>query len=189
MSIIANYVRLSTDDLERCRSDREFYRQVISREASTTEAIDLDQFWDAIAWLISDSSRRRAVATYQLFLAAEGEFEGEFTMPSDIPSDPMEVAIKGGEYPIHTEIDLGYGPASVLNADDVRDIHEKLQTISHDQLRANFDPAQMLGVHPSGWEEAQASAVDEMVIPWFDIFRDFIQRAASQQESVIVYFN
>lgn len=52
------------------------------------------------------------------------------------------------------DIDVGYGPARVMTAEETRDAHEMLSSLSDDALRARFDPAQMMRrqIYPEIWD-------------------------------------
>jgi hypothetical protein len=169
--------------------DVDAFRQHIAAALGTSMHTDLDQFWDALAWLVSPSARERAVLNYQWLLLAEGEFDGVPANPSDIPADEMEAAFKGGDTKMHLKVDFGYGPAAVLGVGDVHRIADVLSTVTHQQLVENFDPPKMLGVHPDGWQQADPSVVHEMLIPAFDRFRKFINTASKCGENVVIYFN
>ena len=189
MSIIANYLRVPSDQMPAIADDVDAFQRYIAASQGTSMHTDLDQFWDALAWLVSPSAREKAVLTYQWFLMAEGEFDGVPANPSDIPTDEMEAAFKGGDTKIHPKVDFGYGPAAVLGVDDVRRSSDALSSVTHQQLIDNFDPPQMLGVHPDGWQHSEPTAVHEMLIPAFDGFREFMNTASKCGESVVVYFN
>jgi hypothetical protein len=189
MSIIANYLRVPSDQMPALANDVDAFQRCIATSQGTPMHTDLDQLWDALAWLVSPSAREKAVLTYQWFLMAEGAFDGVPANPSDIPTDEMEAALKGGDAKMHPKLDFGYGPATVLGADDVRRVSDALSTVTHQQLVDKFDPPQMLGVHPDGWQHCDPSAVHEMLIPAFDRFREFINTASKCGESVVIYFN
>lgn len=189
MSIIANYLRVPSDQMPSIANDVNAFQQYVAASQGTPLHTDLDQFWDALAWLISPSSREKAALQYQWFLMAEGEFDGVPANPSDIPADQMEAAFKGGGKKLHPKVNFGYGPAAVLSVDDVHQITGALATITHQNLIDNFDPPKMLGVHPDGWQHSDPSAVEEMLLPVFDRFREFMSTASKCGESVVVYFN
>ena len=189
MSIIANYLRVPAEQLRAISTEADAFQQYVAASQGTSRHTDLDQFWDALAWLVSPSSREKAVLAHQWLLMAEGEFEGIPGTPSDIPADDLETAFKGGDAKLHPTLDFGYGPAALLDVDAVHRISEILSAITHQQLVDTFDPPKMLGVHPDGWQHAAPSTVHEMLIPTFDRFQEFMTNASQNGEIVVIYFN
>lgn len=189
MSIIANYVRVADDQLRAIADDKNAFQRYLEASKGTAMHMDLDQYWDALAWLVSSSARQKAVVAAQWLLMAEGNFDGVPANPSEIPTDDMEAAFKGGDVKMHPNVNFGNGPAAVLGGDDVRRIFDALSAVNHQHLIDNFDPPQMVGVYPDGWQHAESTAVNEMLIPAFDQFREFMSAASKCGESVVIYFN
>ena len=134
MSIIANYLRLPAENLPKLSSDPDAFKSYVAVSSGTERHFDLDQFWDALAWLLSPSARERAVITYQWLLLAEGEIEDVPANASTISTDDMELAFKGGSDKLHPKIDFGYGPASIIDTSSLSRIADALASVSDEQL-------------------------------------------------------
>jgi hypothetical protein len=62
-------------------------------------------------------------------------------------SHPLGFILYGGQ--LAGDIDLGYGPARLFTSSETADINAKLQAVSSEGLKANYDPTKMDDVYPS----------------------------------------
>lgn len=189
MSIVANYIRVSDDHLAVISEDAEAFKQFVAETPGTDRHIDLDQFWDALAWILSPSSRQKAVINYQWLRLAEGELDEVPADASTIAADQMEIAFKGGSEKLHPKIDFGYGPVAIVQRESVKTINDSLTEVTDEQLVNAFDASNMQGVHPDGWQHSESSVVTEVLIPVFHRFRAFVLSARNSDEAMLVYFN
>ncbi|MFM6849879.1 MAG: YfbM family protein [Terrabacter sp.] len=82
--------------------------------------------------------------------------------------------------------DNGYGPARLLEPEDVGSVAAALGRVSDDDLRARFDPVEMqrLDIYPQVWDEADV--LDEYLMPNVARLRDFYTQAAARGEGVLI---
>jgi uncharacterized protein DUF1877 len=86
--------------------------------------------------------------------------------------------------------DCGYGPAQLLEPDEVRACARSLAAIDEAKLRAAFDPDAMVGaeVYPSIWDrEAERAQNLEWLIGAFRDLRAFCQDAGEHGDAVMFY--
>jgi hypothetical protein len=97
---------------------------------------------------------------------------------------PRGAVIFGGE---ETALDLGYGPARILQPEQVHDIAAELRHLSIDELRACYSPAEMskAGVYPDVWEREGLEALEWLLAGYANI-RDFYAEASENQKAVLL---
>jgi hypothetical protein len=94
------------------------------------ESLDLDKAWHGIHYLLTRS--------------------GEGGEP------PLGFLLRGGREV--GDVDVGYGPARVLTAAEVRAAHEALERLPDAELRGRFDTAAMMAssIYPTIWDRDPA---------------------------------
>jgi hypothetical protein len=125
----------------------------------------LDKFWDILQFLIADDR-------------------------FDFSSIPGKV-VQGGE-PVDVELDLGYGPALYVTADEVKQINSYLTRLNQEDLIRKFD-VEMISqeeIYPYHQElrKATAEEVKEEIsycLAYFDKLRKFYSQAADNNQAVI----
>lgn len=101
---------------------------------------------------------------------------------------PLCFLIDGGE-PVG-DVEVGYGPASVLRAAQVAQFDAALQQLSTDTMSARFDSAAMmkLDIYPSIWKSHSAS--NDLLRYLLDSYADmkaFVHDAATKGNGLLVY--
>ncbi len=102
--------------------------------------------------------------------------------------EPWCYLVTGGE--TIGDVDVGYGPARALWAEDVRKFAESLEKIDTKKLRERFDPQKMmeLDIYPTIWDRDPVE--DDTLgylIEYFHILRSFVKRAAEKGKGLIIY--
>lgn len=96
-------------------------------------------------------------------------------------SSVLSQAVLGG-----TEIgddEMGYGPARVFTAQQVADIARELSRAGLEaEMKARFDPDQMNGIYPEGWDTAGAL---DWLLEEFRHLRDFYADASARQYALV----
>jgi len=133
------------------------------RECEVTHS-DLDKAWHGIHYLLTQSADDGLDSLH--FLVGGGS----------------EV---GGE-------DLGYGPARVFTAEQVRRIHAALQPVDDEVLRARYDPEEMtrLKIYPSIWDREPGS--DDALAycqEYFNTLKTFVNQTAERRLGMVVYLS
>ena len=86
--------------------------------------------------------------------------------------------------------DLGYGPACVLDPEEVQQLAAELASVDGPTLRKAFDPAEMRtsDIYPSGiWSEGE-SVLHELMLSFVDLVA-FYQQAAAAGNGVATYLS
>lgn len=89
---------------------------------------------------------------------------------------------------IDEEQDLGYGPAQYVTAEQVKELHDQIATISTDELRKGFDAGKMkeAGVFPDVWENPDTV---DYLIEYFETIKEVYALAAKKDEAIITFIN
>ncbi len=119
--------------------------------------VDIDKMWNGLHWLLA------------------GDTEN---------TDGLGAVVLGGE---EVGEDCGYGPARLHRPDEVARLSAELNVVTEDQLRARWNPEQMLAddVYPSIWDEGDA-VFEEELLPAFRQVRALFAEAADAGEGVLV---
>lgn len=99
---------------------------------------------------------------------------------------PMDFITVGGE--LVGKIDVGYGPARVIKSSVVKEIDKKLQLISIEQLKKNYDPKDMerLDIYPNIWVREQDEGFD-YIKDYFETLKGFIAHCCRYHLGMIIY--
>ncbi len=123
---------------------------------------DLDKSWHGIHYLLTGTA-----------------WEGEA---------PLNFLVQGG-VPIG-DVDVGYGPARAIMSDDVQRIHAALSAISEGDLRARFNPGEMvrLDIYPAIWDDepGEDGAIDYCA-SYFASLKAFIADAADRRLGILIH--
>ncbi len=167
MSMIGNFLRISTKKVEALRANPERITKVLYPDQDEGDIVmsddvhlDVDKAWHGIHFLLN------------------GEvWSGKPPLDFIVAGDPIG------------DVDVGYGPARGFVADQVRAIASALEPITADVLRGRFDP------RAPGWAEVypthgsvDADALDYFV-SHFEELRDFVLETAELGAGMIVYMN
>lgn len=136
-------------------ADEERIAELLESDPDDT-SVDIDKAWHGIDWLLTGGDEAADTA--------------------------LASAVFGGE---EIGADLGYGPARLLAAADVRAVADALRELDGDTLRRRFDPDAMNAaeLYPEGlWDEDDAV---DYVLSHFDALRAFYLTAADADESVV----
>jgi len=84
--------------------------------------------------------------------------------------------------------DMGYGPAHLLTAKQVKEIAEALETITPEHLSAKYDPKAMekAEIYPSNIWLRDGQEALEYLLNYYQPLRLFYQRAAKNGQAVII---
>ena len=168
MSMIANFLRVSSEELEAYRKDSSLLENRIYNDEEDPNLVDIDKSWDGILFLLTGES----INTFQSRGANQLSLAGIFF---------SEQFIDEGQ-------DLGYGPAHYLNPGQVKELNLKLAAISVEDLKKNYDPERMieLEVYPTIWENE-----DEInyLLEYFEIIQQMYSEAVKKNEGIIMFLN
>jgi hypothetical protein len=175
MSVIATYTRLSSEQLSSLGSGYDWLESFEECPPEGSETIDIDKACDGIIWLLE-----------RLPGSAPASTEGD----GFVLIDSLATRVRGDGGRTDLGLDAPYGPASVLSPTQTNELSRWLSEVDPSSLAAYYDPHRMdsEGVYPQIWSKEGDGALREYLLPIFISFRDFIARAASADQSVIVYF-
>jgi len=85
------------------------------------------------------------------------------------------------------EHDVGYGPARILLPSQVAAFSQALDTVSPAEIRRSFNPTEMikLGIYPNVWDR-EDEELEEWLQQSLAELKEFLQRAVTQQQAVII---
>jgi hypothetical protein len=125
-------------------------------------AVDLDKAWHGIHYLLTRTA-----------------WEGDA---------PLNFLVAGGRGV--GDIDVGYGPARVLSAAEVRAASSALARLREEDLRARFDPADMMGkkIYPEIWDrDPDDDDTLAYLLEHVETVRSFLAQAAERGQGAVVY--
>ena len=160
MSMIGNFLRLSSDELAALVADPSSTEAFIyPNDEEHEDSIDVDKAWHGIHYLLTGDS-----------------WGGE---------PPLANAVLGG-----TEIgdDFGYGPARYLTADEVHAVAEALKDIAADAFRVRYVPSELSKneIYPEIWDDPDDDAVGYLTT-WYETLRDYYIDAAARGQAMLKY--
>ncbi len=133
-----------------------------SLELGTGEDVedDLDKSWQGIHYCLNKTA-----------------FEAE---------PPMDFITLGGQ--TAGDVEVGYGPARLLDSETVTAIDEQLSRITIEQLRDNYDPREMdaLDIYPNIWARDGDEGFD-YIAEYFQTLKSFVAHCATHKLGMAVY--
>lgn len=99
---------------------------------------------------------------------------------------PLGFLVVGGQ---EVGVDLGAGLARIFGIEQVKAIAAALASYSVEDLRRAFDPEKFAaaGISPEVWDEPYQELRDQYAAALEDL-KDFVQRAAAAERSLVVAF-
>ncbi|HEX5052389.1 MAG TPA: YfbM family protein [Planctomycetota bacterium] len=101
---------------------------------------------------------------------------------------PLDFLVAGGR--AVGDIDVGYGPARVFTREQTRSACDALRAVTDEDLRARFDPADMLAkeIYPEIWDRApEHDDTLGYLIENVQTLRRFLEQAVAQDLGMVVY--
>lgn len=103
---------------------------------------------------------------------------------------PRNFLVSGGT--VVGDIDVGYGPARVLTAAETRDARDALSACTNEDLRARFDPQDMIAkeIYPDIW--ARKPEEDDTlgyIMEYVQTLRAFLNQAVDAGLGIVVYIS
>lgn len=134
----------------------------LERPGSGELATDLDKAWHGIHYLLTGTA-----------------WEGKA---------PLNLLVSGGAEV--GDVEVGYGPARVLRAEEVRDAFRALEAIRDEELRARFDAEDMLRkeIYPSIWtRKPEEDDVLGYLMGYVGILRAFLAQVAQKGLGLVLH--
>lgn len=164
MSMIANFLRVSSSELEDYKHDStKLQNRIYGNDNSEDDhLIDIEKAWAGIMFLLTGET-------------------------IETMSDNLWRVIYNPQL-IDENQDLGYGPASYLTAEQVKELNSEISDIKVKELKKNFDPDKMLAndVYPAIWDEDDSF---DYLLGYFDKLQGFYKQASENNEAVISFMN
>ncbi len=81
---------------------------------------------------------------------------------------------------------MGYGPASYINAEQVKLLNQALAPITTETLKQNFDGKKMLeqSIYPTVWDDPESL---DFLLECFEESKEFYKTAAQENMAVISF--
>ena len=175
MSVIATYARVNEGAIESLRNDSNWLDALFGGKVPDAQVIDLDKACDGIVWLLSRMPPPPAPA---------GSGSG-FILKQSLAS-----LLSGSGGRKERGLQAPYGPASALTTEQVKELSNWLSNIEISELRARYDAEAMAKSHvyPQIWMAEGLAAFEDYLRPRFSELQKFIARAATGDQSVLVFF-
>ena len=99
---------------------------------------------------------------------------------------PMDFIIEGGENA--GDIEVGLGPARLINSETVKEINIKISNISREQLYKKYNPSEMekLDIYPNIWERDGDEGF-EYIWEYFETLKQFICSCSKHNVGMALY--
>lgn len=169
MSMIGNYFRISPENVQKAESgelDLESFIYDEDNQMNEEIALDIDKSWHAIYFTL----------TGEIDTEAYDNAEG--------------IGLLMGSRPIGEDLDLGYGPGGLIDAQQVKMLSAKLDSITRESFRAAFNLQEMLEnqVYPCIDGEDEEEFFEYV---WSNIpaMQEFFQKAAQAGDCIIFYIS
>ena len=164
MSMIGNFVAITSDDLDRLISDPDEIEELLYPDGGSRNPenhLDIDKAWHGIHFLLTGESEEC--------------------------DDLLSQVVMGG-----TALgpDVGYGPARYLTPQQVSQLAGVLAKLPSTSLAARYAPAEMeeAGIYPDIWQRDGDEAL-EYLLHYYDKLVDFYHQGAAQGHAVLQYLN
>ena len=166
MSMIGNYIMTDSETIEKILDGELSAEDVLYDEDDNEpeDFIDIDKSWHAIHFTLT------------------GEIdEGD-------GDNPLAKVVMHGQ--LLGDEDVGYGPPMYLTVSDVKEANAALQAISAEDFAAKFDGAAMRenDIYPIMQDENMDEFL-EYCLAYFDIVKDFFDKAAEEEKCIIFFLN
>ena len=128
------------------------------------DATDLDKAWHGIHYLLTGTA-----------------WEGDA---------PQNFLVSGGQ--AVGDIEVGYGPARVLTAEQTRKAHEALRVLTDEELLMRFDPKDMMAkeVYPEIWDRSPVDDESlEYLMEYVQVLRGLLEQAVAKKFGLVVYLS
>jgi hypothetical protein len=165
MSMLLALKAISEEELEALKLDSSPLTEDYFSGHNSVDELWLDKFWDILQFLIADDR-------------------------FDFSSIPGKI-VQGGE-PIDEELDLGYGPALYVTADEVKHIKKYLSNLKHEELVRKFDVEVISQeeIYPY-FQDLRTATAEEIqdeisyCLAYVDKLKEFYSQAADKNLAVI----
>lgn len=99
---------------------------------------------------------------------------------------PMDFITLGGQ--TAGKVEVGYGPARLIDSNIVKAIHERLAKLTVEDLHNNYDPSAMdkLAIYPNIWLREGEEGFD-YIAHYFAILQSFIAHCSQHHLGMVVY--
>ena len=101
---------------------------------------------------------------------------------------PMDFIIDGGE--LAGNIEVGYGPARLIDSKTVKDINDRISNITAEQLRQNYNPEEMekLDIYPNIWVRDDEEGF-EYIADYFKSLKTFVANCSKHNLGMAIYLS
>ncbi len=168
MGMIGTMLQVSESEIESYKQDPALFEKRIYAEDffDDPDVLDLDKLWEGMFFLLT----------------------GKALSGIDDVKPPL-LWFLISDRSIDEEQDLGYGPASYINAEEVKQLYGELNKISDQEFKKRFQPSKMmeLGIYPQIWD--QGPEILEELFDCFNRVMDFYEKASGRNYAVITFIS
>lgn len=156
------FLRLPTDELRTyLRNSTLLQERVDALYPGEPDVLVIDDMWEGLLYILTGAGI------------------------DDESDDPLAKIIISKKI-IDEDQDLGYGPATYVNPEEVIDLNRALLRIDRDDLEDRFDPDAMndAGIYPEGWSDG---VMLDLLLDAFDNVKTFYAAAAANEDAIIAF--
>lgn len=161
MGMVVTFLRISDQELETYKKNSQLLEDRIYSDEIDDDPnfIEIEKSWDGIIYLLTGKGAADSTGYLERVI-----FSAQF---------------------IDEEQNFGYGPAHFLMGEEVKELNQRLTKISIEELKLNFNPAEMsrLGIYPSIWEEGESAF--EYLSTYFEVLKNFYVEASKNNQAII----
>lgn len=159
MGISAQYLRVSEEELSLHKAKSIILEDRIEHiDAVDSNWLDIDKAWDGIIFLLTGNGSEKA------------------------HGDLLRIIVST-RY-VDESLDFGYGPAHYVDAEEVKELYQKIAHFDRNTLLQRYDPSKMkeLNIYPDIWDETEAF---NYLFHFICEIQAFFRKAASNNEAII----
>lgn len=99
---------------------------------------------------------------------------------------PMDFLTTGGQ--TAGDVEVGYGPARLIDSKTVKEIEERLSKVTTEKLRENYNPGDMakLDIYPNIWVRDGEEGF-EYIAEYFESLKSFIADCSKHELGMAIY--
>ena len=165
MSVTNGFLRVTTEELADLREDAAAFESRC-RDYNQTDYLDMDKAGYELLFILDPASI-------------------EFDNPDAATPYPAITSVLGGGETIHKEVDLGYGPAKIVDRAAVTGALDEISTLSLDEVTSVALGSELL---PEVLMcDLDAEIIKEYHWPYLQSLADFLREATHRKMEVLRY--
>lgn len=163
MGMVGYFMPVKAETIKKLKSDPDAIEEILFPEDEEPEGtVDLDKSWHCIHFILSGSA--------------------------DVNSNPLSWAVLGGE---EVGDDMGYGPARLLEPQQVRSVAIALESIDEKAFESKYNPEAMqtADIYLADMCVRDGNEALEYIVENYRILRAFYKTTAENSQGAILWLS